>query len=90
MRTIWKFPFEGTELSGIIEIKMPLEAEVIHACKQNGVYCLWAIVDTEAPIRVRRFHIISTGFPLQEGSHSHHHIATILDGPNVWHVFESN
>lgn len=88
MRTIQKFEFPLS--GGSIEIKMPFEAEVIHASRLYGVYYLWAIVDTEAPIRMRRFRIVGDGQPLQEGSHRRHRIATIIDGPIVWHVFESN
>lgn len=66
---------------------MPMDAEVCAFEWQNGVPCLWAIVDSEAPKEVRRFAIFSTGFALPPQDECCY-VGTTQDGPFVWHLFE--
>lgn len=80
-RTIWKFQVTATE------VLMPWDAEVCTFQFQNGVPCIWAIVDPGASKVVRRFQIFGTGHEipaLNEGCY----VGTAQEGPFVWHLFE--
>lgn len=44
MKTIWKFELPDADC----KVKMPIGAEIVKVEAQNGVPCMWAIVDTEA------------------------------------------
>ncbi len=54
----------------------------------EGVIWMWAVVnpDTGPDHDLHTFHIIETGNPLPFDK-SLEHLATVMDGPNVWHVF---
>lgn len=86
MNTIWRFETEvrGDDLT----IAMPTGAQVLHAraAAFGGLtLTVWAVVDPTAPAEPRPFCIRGTGHPLGDvGTH----IATSLDGPFVWHIFE--
>lgn len=56
MKTIYKYLLEP---NGVI--KMPRGAEVLSVGEQHGWMCVWALVDTEAPIESRRFATVGTG-----------------------------
>ena len=82
-RTIWKFVLAfGDEP----EIEMPKGAQPIHADidSQAGVVEIWAVVNPAAPFAIRRFILRGTGHPLPSVGP---HIATVKDGPFVWHLF---
>lgn len=79
MKTIWKF-----ELPSYIA-SMPEGAEIIKAEPQNGVLCLWAICDPQAPRVFREFYVLGTGHSIQENLT---HVASYQDPPFVWHLFE--
>lgn len=90
-KTIWKY---AVSLSDEVVIEMPKGAEILHAeigrLSIRGVPAqiwIWAIVDRGAPIENRHFSIRGTGHDL--GFAAAHYIATLMDGPFVWHLFES-
>lgn len=85
MRTIWKFTFK---LNSVVEVQMPDRARVIHVGEQNGLLCLWAMVDTENQLTARRFRIFGTGHPLSTDVKESHFIGTVFQSIYVWHVFE--
>jgi hypothetical protein len=66
---------------------MPVGAEVCTFQWQNGVPCLWAIVDSEATKEVRKFAIFGTGYALPKED-ACCYVGTTQDGPYVWHLFE--
>lgn len=80
-RVIFKFQLTATDIS------MSKDAEVCTFEYQNGVPCIWAIVDPDAPKEVRRFKIFGTGHPLPEAGECRY-VGTVFSGPYVWHLVE--
>ncbi len=85
MRTIYKYPFA---FDGSVELVLPIGAEILHIGVQDGVYCLWALVDTEVKNEIKRIRIIGTGHEVSEDIGIINHITTIQDGQYVWHIFD--
>ena len=86
---IWKFPLIRPSNSyGRIEIDMPFSAEILSCQEQNGQLFLWAMVDTENPVRPRAFYIAGTGKQLNTDIPLKF-IDTVKQGVFVWHVFET-
>lgn len=81
MRTIHKFQLTAPE------IPMPANAEVCTFQFQHGVPTIWAIVDTDDVVELRRFHIFGTGHELPDEDRCAY-VGTYQDGPMVWHLFE--
>lgn len=89
MRAIWKFPLP---VDDSVDVMMPAGARVLHLELQDGPMCLWALVDTEAPIVARTFHVIGTGNPAEHvtelpyiGSVQQPFVREVVF---VWHVFD--
>lgn len=80
---IYKYPIQLTDQQ---IIHLPLYAKIISAQLQNGVICLWAILDPEAVDLTRRIVIAGTGHPMPDLPLRF--IDTVQDGSFVWHVFE--
>lgn len=66
---------------------MPLDAEICTFEYQNGIPCIWAIVDPDVLKVTRRFRIFGTGHELP-GLDECCYVGTTQDGPFVWHLFE--
>lgn len=67
---------------------MPEGAHVLTAQMQGGDLVLWAIVQPDKPMEHRKFEVFGTGEPMELPAESPY-VATVQDGPLVWHVFES-
>jgi len=85
-KTIWKFLLEVKDTQ-IIE--MPKKAELLTVQMQNGIACLWAMVDPNEETERRLIEIIGTGNPVEMGI-ERKYIATfqLHEGQLVFHVFE--
>src|SRR5690606_30514053 len=74
--TVWDDALRGpqmSEASGRVIFKyqmpvlerfvmmLPAGAEIIRMADQGGMFWLWAVVDTEAPLEERRFRAFKTG-----------------------------
>lgn len=46
---------------------LPAGAQIIRVQDQDGMFWLWAIVNTEAPNEVRKFRAFKTGAPIPDG-----------------------
>lgn len=91
--TIWKFPIKVMDFQ---TVEMPLGAQIISVQPQNGVLCMWALVDSEQNKKeLRRLWVFGTGNPIEGSAYDAFHqgkmihLATVKDGSFVWHVFES-
>jgi hypothetical protein len=58
MRTIFKYPLP---VADEIAVTMPKGAQLLSVQTQHGVPCLWALVDTNAPMRERALAVRGTG-----------------------------
>jgi hypothetical protein len=86
MRSIFKYPIQITDVQ---TLSMPEAAEILTVQIQDGVPCLWAIVDTQVVNQERVIEVFGTGRPLhQDMGISRVYIGTVQERPFVWHVFE--
>jgi hypothetical protein len=58
MKSIWKFPLEITDRQ---VVRVPRRAVILSVQTQNGVPCIWALVDTEEETEERTFFVYGTG-----------------------------
>lgn len=58
MKVIYKYRIPFKEVA---QVTLPKDANIIRIDGDNGQISLWAIVDTEAPLEVRTFHLFKTG-----------------------------
>jgi hypothetical protein len=58
MKKIFKYRLPFMEVA---KVELPVGARVIRIDGLDGALWLWAIVDTEAPIESRTFHLFKTG-----------------------------
>jgi len=65
---------------------MPRKAEILAVQKQGDDIVLWAQVDTQAKLEVRRFMCCVTGGNAPAGKHEY--IGTVQLGDFVAHVYE--
>ena len=86
MLTIHKFQLEIT-FHQIIEVREG--AKILHADNQNGMLCIWVMLDTNAPTVQKRFRIYGTGHSIPTDLNLTH-IGSVLMGAFVWHVFEDS
>ena len=86
MKTIWKFPFEN---KGMFELDMPKGAEILDVQVQDGIPCIWALVDLGQEKEKRIIVIHGTGHPVQQAEQKKY-IGTYqeCEGSLIWHVFE--
>jgi len=81
-RTIWKFPLA---IAGAQTVCMPAGAKILSVHMQDGVPCVWAIVDPDAPQRAVTFRMFGTGHGLPAAGMAF--VGTVPDRAFVWHVF---
>jgi hypothetical protein len=91
MLTVYKYPI--TQAHNAIE--MPSGAQVLRIGIDPAVDVkdliwlrLWALVDTDNPIVVRKFIITGTGHPLPTDKRNLVYIGSSVCSPFIWHVFE--
>lgn len=86
--TVWKYPL-AMETQPTVE--MPVGAEILHVGEQYGRLCLWALVNTSAPVTRRRFLVAGTGHDVPASASRGRFIGTALmhDGGLVFHVWEA-
>lgn len=90
MRTIYKYevPVEGR-----FKLLLPKESVVLSFQIQNGVPCIWAMVETAHIDEERKFRLFGTGHPIEnipKGA-GLHYIGTVQQSQMpalVWHLFE--
>ncbi len=90
MRTIYKYPIP---IEGTFEIDLPKEAMILSFQCQNGVPCVWVMVETAHINEGRRFRLFGTGHPIERipNDSNLHYIGTVQQSQTpalVWHLFE--
>lgn len=83
MKTIHKYPLT---IGRIESLDLPERAEVLDVQMQNGRPMMWALVETGNATELRHFAIFGTGHSLN--GPPLRYIATVQEGPFVWHAFE--
>jgi acetyl esterase/lipase len=86
MKTVWKFPLEGT---GRNVIRMPANAEILHVGMQGGIPCVWAYVESMNEKEDRVLFVHGTGWEMSNVTERPtYHGTAHTDESLVWHVFE--
>lgn len=83
MRIIYKYPL----IIGFNGISLHLEAEIVHIGEQYGQLQMWVEQDPSRPMTQRQFNVYGTGHPIYNNNEQH--LATVLVGDFVWHVYEN-
>jgi hypothetical protein len=83
--TIYKYPLKTTDEQ---VIQMPFGATILSAQCQMKSICVWAIVNTTAPLENRKFRIFGTGHPFDLTPNEFKFIDTVQMDMLVFHVFE--
>lgn len=63
-RVIFKYQMPVLER---FTMKLPAGAEIIRLDDQGGMFWLWAVVDTDAPLEDRQFRAFKTGAKIPDG-----------------------
>lgn len=87
MKRIYKYPVPLNDDSAI---DMPEGAQVLTVQMQHEQVWIWALVDPDAPMVTRRFHIVGTGHPIEHPD-TLTYIGTfqVSGGMLASHLFES-
>jgi len=86
MISIWKFNLQTIDKQ---EVLMPVGAEILTVQIQNGEPCLWARVDTEQRVEMRRIAIHGTGHELPDTTGKYIGTYQMANATLIFHVFES-
>lgn len=81
MRTIHKYELQITDVQ---RVGLPVGWQTALVDVQGSKACLWAIIDTDAPIEDEVIDITGTGRPAPMGGE---HIGSFQQPPFVWHVW---
>jgi len=85
-KEIWKFQLEKP---GVHDISIPIGSELLTVQVQQGIVCLWAIVEPNAEKVLRSIEVVGTGVPIDREARMKY-IGTIqlYSGSLVFHVFD--
>jgi len=84
---IWKYEV----LPDIKSIEMPHGSKILHLNVQNGIPCIWALVDPTNFSIKRNFYIVGTGHPIdRQNNENLLYLGTFLlnNDSLVFHLFE--
>jgi len=85
MEAIWKFEIITTDS---LRVEIPLGAKILTVQVQNGIPCLWCLVDVEKEKVSREIRVIGTGQPI-ESDFKGEYVGTyqLFNGTGVFHLF---
>lgn len=86
MRTVYKYPL--LPIGDNIVLSLPAGATVLSVQVQHGEPCVWALVDTDAPLVKRSFRLAGTGHPLPNAPLAHLGTFQLEGGSLVFHLLE--
>lgn len=81
---IWKFPLAVMDEQSV---DMPPAARILTVQVQNGVPCIWALVEPFDTLQPRNFRVVGTGFEF-DGRGQWIGTFQLAFGALVFHVFE--
>jgi hypothetical protein len=83
-KKVFKYSFE---INDVITLDLPKDSEILSAQIQNGIPCMWVLVEEKAPLKKRTFKLFNTGVQIKEPGMLDY-VATIQNGAIVFHIFE--
>lgn len=90
MRTVWKFQLatrEDGEVDRVrADVEVPLGTVPLTFGYQGGQLCMWGEVPNSTVMGIKRltYWIVGTGWDIQKDIM---YVATVFDGPFVWHIY---
>jgi len=88
MKTVYKYPFNFDD---IIKLKLPYGSEILTVQEQNGVLCLWALVDdevSESEFKTYTLRMVGTDHPIEYDNSRYINTVQTAGGKLVWHFFD--
>jgi len=90
MKTIYKYE---VPILALFQLYLPKEAVILSFQCQNGMPCVWVMVETAHINEDRRFRLYGTGHPIENipKDTGLHYIGTTQQSQTpalVWHLFE--
>lgn len=86
MRVIWKYELP---IAGTARLTMPAKSGILSVQVQQGRPHLWALVDPEATMTEKVFHVVGTGNPIPDYPGRFVDTFQLVDQGLVFHVFEA-
>lgn len=80
---IWKFTLDITDEQ---TVGIPLNYRALTVQMQNGVLCMWALVDPDSSTVTRKVFVVGTGNPCDHIS-ACQYLGSVQERAFVWHVF---
>jgi hypothetical protein len=76
-------------IGDVVNVEMPIEAQILCVQAQKDIPIIWAIVDPENPVENKTFYIFGTGQVIPKDNNLKY-IGTVqlLKGELVFHIFE--
>lgn len=87
MKKVFKYDLSHIAPGAFGSLPLPPDAVFLQAAMQDSSRCAWFLVDPEAPVERRRFHLTGTGWEIP-ASQTLTYLGTFFQGPYVWHLFE--
>lgn len=86
MKYVYKFPLP---IDDIVIVQLPKYAKPLYVNEQNGVPCLWCLVDPDNPLELRRFRFAGTGHPIKDEDCGKYVGSFYMkSGALVFHIFD--
>lgn len=83
------FKYELSYQTDLINVELPIGAEVLTIDTQKNKLCLWVSVDPdELVMEIRQFRIAGTGHSIYEEPLKYINTIQIYDGDIILHLFE--
>lgn len=89
MPVIFRYPLPTTPST--VDIEMPIGAEILAVQIMSGMPQMWAIVDPNAVVEIRKFAVIATGVSFDNSNgniYAGSHVGTVQTLQGVLHVFD--
>ncbi len=92
MTTFWKYELTKAALEHDVTVEVPDGSYPVHAAFQGRTLCVWFHVpDTDASEIRCTMRVFGTGWQVPDEKSDerivmYQHVATVHDGPLVWHV----
>lgn len=83
---IWKHVLAVTDEQ---QVRLPADANILAVATQNGVPCIWALVDPEKPLTDHRIYTHGTGHDVSPNAGRYVGSYQLHGGQLVFHIFEA-
>ena len=82
MRTVYKYPFNNLVS---LEAEVPVGFKVVLAGMEDGHFCVWLEVETDAATEAVKFYVHPTGGVIEAGRE---HVGSFQQSMFVWHIYK--